>query len=132
MKKIIVIPPKPPEPKKLKAAAYCRVSTLGSAQRRSLDWQIKSYTKMITEHPNWIFAGVFFDAGKSGLRRNGRTGLDKMLKKAAKGKIDYIITISISRVSRDTVEILKIIRYLRERVINMHFENENLDSIQIR
>jgi len=55
-----------------------------------------------------------------------------MLEKAAKGKIDYIITISISRVSRDTVEILKIIRYLRERVINMHFENENLDSIQIR
>ena len=59
MKKIIVIPPKPPEPKKLKAAAYCRVSTLGSAQRRSLDWQIKSYTKMITEHPNWIFSVYF-------------------------------------------------------------------------
>jgi len=78
------------------------------------------------------FFGVFFDAGKSGLRRKDRTGLNKMLEKAAKGKIDYIITISISRVSRDTVEILKIIRYLRERVINMHFENENLDSIQIR
>ena len=54
-----------------------------------------------------------------------------MLKKAAKGKIDYIITKSISRVSRDTVEILKIVRYLRERGINMHFENENLDSIRI-
>lgn len=65
---------------------------------------------MITEHLNWIFDGVFFDTGKSGLRRNGRTGLDKMLKKAAKGKIDYIITKFISRVSRDTVEILKIKR----------------------
>lgn len=131
MKKITVIPPKPSESKKLKVAAYCRVSTLSPTQRRSLDWQIKSYTKMITEHQDWIFAGIFYDAGKSGLRRSGRTGLDKMLKKAAKGKIDYIITKSISRVSRDTVEVLKIVRYLRERGINMYFENESLDSIRL-
>lgn len=131
MKKIIFIPPKPSEHKKLKVAAYCRVSTLGPSQRRSLEWQIKSYTKMISDNPNWIFSGVFFDAGKSGLRINGRTGLDTMLRKAAKGKIDYIITKSISRVSRDTLITLKIIRYLRERNINMHFENENLDSINI-
>jgi site-specific DNA recombinase len=71
MKKIIIIPSKPPEPKKPKVAAYCRVSTLGPAQSCSLDWQINSYTKMITEHQNWIFVGVFFDAGKSGLRRKG-------------------------------------------------------------
>lgn len=63
------------------------------------------------------------------VRRSGRKGLDKMLRKAAKSKIDYIITKSISRVSRDTLEVLKIIRFLRERGINMHFENENLDSI---
>jgi site-specific DNA recombinase len=100
-------------------------------QKRSLDWQIKSYTKMISEHPDWVLAGVFYDAGKSGLRRSGRIGLNKMLKKAAKGKIDYIITKSISRVSRDTVEVLKIVRYLRERRINMYFENENLDSIRL-
>ena len=56
---------------------------------------------MIRNHPDWIFAGVFFDV-ETGVHRNGRTGLDKMLKKAAKGKIDYIITKSISRVSRDT------------------------------
>jgi site-specific DNA recombinase len=54
-----------------------------------------------------------------------------MLKKAAKGKIDYIITKSISRVARDTLEVLKIIRFLRERGINMHFENESLDSIKM-
>lgn len=73
---------------------------------------------------------MFFDV-ESGLRRSGRTGLDKMLRKAAKGKIDYIITKSISRVSRDTLEILKIIRFLRERGINMRFKNENLDSIRL-
>lgn len=130
MKKVRNIPTIPKEYKKLKVAAYCRVSTFGPAQLRSLELQIKTYTKMIRNHPDWIFAGVFFDV-ESGLRRNGRTGLDKMLKKAAKGKIDYIITKSISRVSRDTLEVLKIIRFLRERGINMHFENEKLDSIEI-
>jgi len=83
MKKIIFIPPKPPEHKKGEGCRYCRVSTLSPTERRSLEWQIKSYTKMISDHPDWIFAGVFFDAGKSGLRRNSRAGLDTMLRKAA-------------------------------------------------
>jgi len=130
MKNVRIIPAKPKEHKKLRVAAYCRVSTSGPEQMRSLEIQIKTYTKMIKSHPNWLFAGVFYDI-ESGLRRSGRKSLDKLLKKAAKGKIDYIITKSISRVSRDTVEVLKIIRFLRERGINMHFENEKLDSIEI-
>jgi site-specific DNA recombinase len=128
MKNVRIIPPKPKGNKKLKVAAYCRVSTSGSEQLRSLDIQISAYTKMIRSHPNWLFAGVYYDI-ESGLRRSGRKSLDKLLKKAAKDKIDYIITKSISRVSRDALEILKIIRFLRERGINMHFENEKLDSI---
>jgi len=130
MKNVRIIPALLKENKKLKVAAYCRVSTFGSAQLRSLEFQITTYAKMIRSHPDWIYAGVFYDV-ESGLRRSGRAGLDKMLKKAAKGRIDYIITKSISRVSRDTIEILKIIRFLRERGINMHFENENLDSINV-
>ncbi len=129
MKNVRIIPAKPKENKKLKVAAYCRVSTSGSEQLRSLEIQISAYTKMIKSHPNWIFVGVYYDI-ESGLRRSGRKSLDKLLKKAAKGKIDYIITKSISRVSRDTLEILKITRFLRERGINMHFENEKLDSIE--
>ena len=129
MKNVRIIPPKPKDNKKLRVAAYCRVSTSGPEQLRSLKIQIKAYTKMIKSHPNWLFAGVSYDI-ESELRRSGRTGLDKMLRKAAKGKIDYIITKSISRVSRDTLEVLKIIRFLRERGINMHFENEKLDSIE--
>ena len=128
MKNVRIIPPKPKENKKLRVAAYCRVSTSGPEQMRSLEIQIKTYTKMIKGHPNWLFAGVFYDI-ESGLRRSGRKDLDKLLRKAAKGKIDYIITKSISRVSRDTLEVLKIIRFLRERGINMHFENEKLDSV---
>ena len=129
MKNVRIIPPKPKENKKLRVVAYCRVSTSGPEQLRSLEIQIKTYTKMIKGHPNWLFTGVFYDI-ESGLRRSGRKSLDKMLRKAAKGKIDYIITKSISRVSRDTLEILQIIRFLRERGINMHFENEKLDSIE--
>lgn len=75
-----------------------------------------------------VFVGVYYDI-ESGLRRSGRKSLDKLLRKTAKGKIDYI-TKSISRVSRDTMEVLKIIRFLRERGINMHFENEKLNSIK--
>ena len=74
---------------------------------------------------------MFYDVGKSGLRIKGRIGLDKMLKKASRGKIDYILVKSISRLSRDIVDVLKIIRDLRERGINMHFETENLDSIKL-
>lgn len=129
MKNVRIIPAKPKGNKKLNVAAYCRVSTSGLEQLRSLEIQISGYSKMIKSHPNWIFAGVYYDI-ESGLRRSGRKNLDKLFKKAAKGKIDYIITKSISRVSRDTLEILKIIRFLRERGINMHFENEKLDSIK--
>ncbi len=95
----------------------------------SLEIQIKSYTQMIENCPDWIFAGVFYDIG-SGLRRSVRTGIESLLKKAKRGKVDYILTKSISRVSRDTLELLKIIRFLRERGINMYFENEDLDSIK--
>jgi len=129
MKNVRIIPAIPKENKKLRVAAYCRVSTSGPEQIRSLEIQIKTYSEMIKGHPNWLFAGVFYDI-ESGLRRSGRKSLDKMLRKAAKGKIDYIITKSISRVSRDTLEMLKIIIFLRERGINMHFENEKLDSIE--
>ena len=129
MKNVRIISAKPKENKKLRVAAYCRVSTFGPEQLRSLEIQINAYKKMIKGYPNGLFAGVFYDI-ESGLRRSGRKSLDKLLRKAAKGKIDYILTKSISRISRDTLEILKITKFLRERGINMHFENEKLDSIE--
>ncbi len=76
--------------------------------------QKKAYLQMIENEPEWRFAGLFYDIG-SGLRRKRRVGLDNMLKKAAKGKIDYIITKSISRVSRDTLELLKINRFYKRK-----------------
>jgi DNA invertase Pin-like site-specific DNA recombinase len=81
MKIVRVIPVLPKENKKLRVAAYCRVSTSNKAQLRSLDIQIETYTKMIRSNKDWLFAGVFYDI-ESGLRRSGRTELDKMLRKA--------------------------------------------------
>jgi site-specific DNA recombinase len=130
MKNIRYIQAKTIEYRKLRVAAYCRVSTSGPVQLGSLEIQIETYTHMIESCSDWIFVGVFYDIG-SGLKRTGRLGLDALLRKAKRGKVDYILTKSISRVSRDTLELLKIIRFLRERGINVHFENENLDSINV-
>ena len=90
MKKVRIIPALPKENKKIRVAAYCRVSTFGSSQLRSLELQIETYTKIIGSNKNWLFAGVFYDI-ESGLRRNGRTELDKMLKKAE--KVKWIISL---------------------------------------
>ena len=98
MKNVRIIPIKPKENKRLRVAAYCRVSTSGPEQLRSLEIQIKTYTKMIKSDPNWLFAGVYYDV-ESGLRRSGRKSLDKLLK-SGKGKIDYIMQVNqqVSRV----------------------------------
>ena len=68
---------------------------------------------------------------RADLGKKGRCGLEKMLKAIDKEEIDYILTRSVSRLSRDTLEVLTIIRYLRKRGINMHFDNENLGSISL-
>jgi len=131
MKKITIIPAKNSleSNSKLKVAAYCRVSTERESQQSSIDLQIRHYTRLIQNNPEWNFAGVFYDY-ESGLRKDKRNGLDAMLKKAYKGEIDYIITKSISRLSRNVLDILTIIRGLKVRGINIYFEKEGLNSIE--
>jgi site-specific DNA recombinase len=131
MKKIKYIPIELPDDKvkqKLKVAAYCRVSTKGKQQQGSLELQIEYYTDLINNNSGWKFAGVFFDYGKSGLNRSDRKGLELMMKKAWKGEIDLIITKSISRFSRNTLDSLIFIRKLKERKIYMYFEKENINT----
>lgn len=129
MKKIRLIPVLPKESKQLRVAAYCRVSTRSKEQKASLFRQIWAYINQILNHPDWEFAGIFYDFGKSELRKRGRTGLEKILKQVEAGEVNYILTKSVSRVSRDTLEILNIVRYLKERGISIYFENEKLDSM---
>ncbi|MBU5439869.1 recombinase family protein [Tissierella sp. MSJ-40] len=119
MKKITIIPATNSLESngKLKVAAYCRVSTERESQRSSIDLQIRHYTELIQNNPEWDFVGLFYDY-ESGLRKDKRNGLDAMLKKAYKGEIDYIITKSISRLSRNVLDILIIIRGLKARGIN--------------
>lgn len=80
-------------------------------------------------NPEGDFAGVFYDY-ESGLRKEKRNGLDAMLKKAYRGEIDYIITKSISRLSRNVLDTLTIIRSLKAKGINIYFEKENLNSLE--
>ena len=84
MKKIRLVLPPPKEQKKLRVAAYCRVSTKSKAQKESLRNQILYYTERILDNDNWEFAGVYYDFGKTGLRKKGRAGLERMLKQADK------------------------------------------------
>lgn len=112
---------------KLRVAAYCRVSTKYESQKSSIDLQISYYMHLIEQNPDWINAGVFTDYG-SRCRIKGREGFCQMIKKAMKGKIDYIITKSISRFSGNTVDMLQTIRNLKEKGIAVYFEKENLIS----
>lgn len=126
IRKIDVIQQKPRN-KKLRVAAYCRVSTKYESQKTSIELQKEYYTKLIENNPDWENAGVFVDYG-SRYRTKGRPSFCQMIHKAMKGEIDYIITKSISRFSGNTVDMLKTIRSLEEKKVTVCFEKENLTS----
>lgn len=96
---------------KKRVAAYCRISTEFKEQQRSLAAQMEYYREKIQSNPEWVLAGVFFDC-ESGLRIEKRSGLKKMMELVRLGQIDYILTKSISRVSRAALDTLLIIREL--------------------
>ena len=100
--------------KKKKVAAYCRVSTLSEEQESSYALQVSYFTRMIQSHPEWEFAGVFADHGISGTGTKKRVGFQEMMKAADEGKIDLILTKSIKRFARNTVDLLSAIRHLKE------------------
>ncbi|MDO5415096.1 MAG: recombinase family protein [Bacillota bacterium] len=128
MKEIFYIPGKRKK-KNLKVAAYCRVSTKEESQHGSIESQALYYEQLINENPDWILSGIYVDYG-SGLRRKGRISLEQMIEDVCNGKIDYIITKSLSRFSRNTVDALEIIRLLRGRRVAMYFENENINTLE--
>ena len=129
MKKVrkIDVVQKEREKKKLKVAAYCRVSTKYESQKSSIDLQISYFTHLIEENPDWDNAGIYVDFG-SRCRTKGRGQFCQMIQKAMDGKIDYIITKSISRFSGNTVTMLQTIRKLKEKGVAVYFEKENLIS----
>lgn len=115
--------------KKLKVAAYCRVSTDSDEQLESLEAQKKHYQTYIKSNPAWQYAGLYYDEGKSGTKIERRKQLLKMLDACERKEIDLVITKSISRFSRNTVDCLEMVRFLIEHGVFVYFEKENLNTM---
>ncbi|MEA4973668.1 MAG: recombinase family protein [Candidatus Metalachnospira sp.] len=113
---------------KLRVAAYCRVSTASDEQIISLEAQKAYYENYIKTNPEWYFAGLYYDEGISGTKKEKRAGLLSMIKDCENGKIDFIITKSISRFARNTTDCLELVRKLLDLGISIHFEKEDINT----
>ena len=109
-----------------RVAAYARVSTDSEQQQSSIEAQQDYYIKLIDSRLDWIFAGLYVDNGISGTRTEHRKGFKQMMQDALDGKIDLIVTKSISRFARNTVDSLSAIRQLKEHGVEIFFEKENI------
>lgn len=119
-------------PKRKRVAAYARVSTEQDAQQNSFEAQKNYYTEFIQSKPEWEFVGVYADEGITGTSVAKRAGFQKMIEDAGAGKIDLILTKSISRFARNTVDSLSVTRQLKAKGIGVFFEKENIDSLDPR
>ncbi|MEN6489301.1 MAG: recombinase family protein [Smithella sp.] len=117
------------EKPKLRVAAYCRVSTDSDEQATSYDAQIEHYTTYINGHPDWELAGIYADDGISGTNTKKREEFNRMIDECMAGNIDMVITKSISRFARNTLDCLKYIRQLKDKNIPVFFEKENINSM---
>lgn len=115
--------------KRLRVAAYCRVSTDLDEQDGSYEAQVEYYTEKIKQTDNWTLAGIYADDGKSGTNTKKRSDFNAMIRDALDGKIDIIITKSVSRFARNTVDSLMTIRKLKEKNIAVIFEKENINTL---
>ena len=125
--KIIHAKPKPKA--KRKVAAYVRVSTDTAEQEVSFDAQCDYYEKYIKLNDEWTFVGIYYDNGISGLSSKNRDGFNKMITDALDGKIDLIITKSLSRFARNTVDALINIRKLKSSGVEVFFQKENIYTL---
>ena len=111
-------------------AGYCRVSTDAEDQINSYQAQIAYYTETIAKNPNWTFVGIYADEGITGTSTNKRKDFMRLMRDCEKGKVDYILTKSISRFARNTVDSLMWTRKLRAMGIGVYFEEQALDSLK--
>ena len=117
------------EKPKLRVAAYCRVSTDSDEQATSYEAQIEHYTAHINSHPDWALAGIFADDGITGTSTKKREEFNRMIDECMAGNVDMVITKSISRFARNTLDCLKYIRQLKDKNIPVFFEKENINSM---
>ena len=114
---------------KQRVAAYCRVSTNNKEQINSYEAQKVYYTQKIEKNPDWELAGIFADKGLSGTSLKKRDNFNKMIAACKRGRIDTILTKSLSRFARNTVDCLETVRMLRARGIGVIFEKENINTL---
>ncbi len=134
MKTVTKIAPNPLmilEKKKLRVAAYCRVSTASTEQKESLETQKEHYEQYITANPDWEFAGIYYDEGITGTSMEKRSGLKDLLNACDLGQVDFIVTKSISRFARNTVDCLEMVRHLVDINVYLHFEKENINTSEM-
>nr|WP_223804475.1 recombinase family protein [Lactococcus sp. S-13] len=112
--------------KKRRVAAYARVSTEQEEQQTSYEAQIDYYTTYIQGREDWDFAGMYSDEGITATNTKKRIGFQKMITDALDGKIDLIVTKSVSRFARNTVDSLTTVRQLKEKGVEIFFEKENI------
>ena len=117
---------------KRKVAAYARVSTDNEDQKTSYAAQVDYYTNYIKSRPDWEFAGMYSDEGVTGTSMKKREGFTRMVQDALDGKIQLIVTKSVSRFARNTVDSLTTIRKLKEHGIEVYFEKESIWTFQAR
>lgn len=115
--------------KKRRVCAYARVSTDSDEQYTSYEAQIDYYTKFIKSNPEWEFVEVYTDEGITGTNTKRRAGFKRMISDALDGKIDLIVTKSVSRFARNTVDSLSAIRQLKEKGIEIFFQKENIYTL---
>ena len=113
----------------LRVAAYCRVSTELEEQQNSYQVQIAYYTDLINKKKEWTLAGIFADEGISGTQTKKRTEFNRMIRMCRNKKIDLVITKSISRFARNTVDCLEYVRQLKDLGIGVIFEKENINTL---
>ena len=137
-KKVITIPATITEEKQrkknykqLRVAAYCRVSTMQEEQLNSYEVQKRHYEEKINAEPGWTLVGIFADKGITGTSIKKRDEFNKLIRLCRKGKVDMIITKSISRFARNTLDCIAITRKLRDMSVDVYFEEQNIHSIKL-
>lgn len=114
--------------KPLRVAAYCRVSTDSDEQENSFEAQQTHYRQMVASHPDWVPAGIFADEGISGTQAGKRPQFLAMIRSCEAGEIDLVLTKSLSRFSRNTLDCLTYVRKLKDLGISVIFEKENINT----
>ena len=133
---VTIIPAKPLEERQamrrqLRVAAYCRVSTEEEEQQSSYEAQCNYYTDKIMTNPDWTMAGIFADEGISGTSTKKRENFNRMIRRCKAKKIDLILTKSISRFARNTLDTINYTRMLRAMGIGICFEKENINTLDL-